>query len=363
MVSEGVHNAHEMEGLRRLVNTLSEVPLLASLSRSQLAELARLATVCEFPPGTPIIEEGTPGDCFYIVEEGHVVIVKRLGEEELPIARRGPGALVGEMALLEEAVRSATVRAETGVRALRISREGFERMLAASSQVALDVIREISRRLRDTDHHMIQSLLQKNRELRAAKELLRKSYDATLVALSRALDLRDRETEGHSVRVANLAVEIGASLGLDRTQLEHLWRGGLLHDIGKIGVPDTILQKPGPLSPQEWEIMKRHPVWGARILKQVDFLAEAMPVVRYHHEAWDGSGYPEGLCRREIPLLARIFMVADTYDAITSDRPYRTKRPPEVALAIIREESGRQFDPEIVSVFESVFPRIRKVAG
>ncbi|MDQ7030637.1 MAG: HD domain-containing protein [Ardenticatenia bacterium] len=362
MNGDDAHGVHQQHGLRRLVHILSEVPLLAPLSRSQLAELARLANVDEFPPGAAIMQEGTPGECFYIIEEGHVVILKQLGDEELLITRRGPGAIVGEMALIEEAVRSATVRAETHVRALRISREGFERMLAASSQVALDLIREISRRLRDTDRQMITTLLQKNRELRQAKELLRKSYDATLVALSKALDLRDRETEGHSVRVATLAVEIGTALGLDQGQLEHLWRGGLLHDIGKIGVPDTILQKPAPLSPQEWEIMKQHPVWGARILKSVDFLVEAIPVVRYHHEAWDGSGYPEGLRRQEIPLLARIFMVADTYDAVTSDRPYRSRRSPEEALAVIREERGRRFDPEIVNVFEALFPRIRRAA-
>lgn len=338
---------------------LEQVPLLASLSAQQLDTLAELAEVCEFQPGEALIKEGDVGDCFYILEQGTVVVTKQLANMELVIARRGPGSLLGEMALVEDTVRSATVQAETPVRALRISREGFDHMLSSNLNVAMDVIREISHRLRETDQQMIASLLQKNEELRQAHMLLERSYDATLIALSRALDLRDRETEGHSVRVANLAVEIGKELGLDEHQLQALWRGGLLHDIGKIGVPDTILQKQTALTPEEWEIMKQHPVWGARILEEIDFLADAVQVVRYHHEAWDGSGYPYGLHGKEIPLLARIFMVADTYDAVTSDRPYRPKRSPDEALEIVRAEAGHRFDPDVVNAFERVFPRIK----
>ena len=338
---------------------LEQVAVLAPLSSQQLDTLAGLTELCEFPPGSVLIEEGTIGEFFYILEKGTVLVTKQLGEMELIIARRGPGTFLGEMALIEDTVRSATVRAETHVRALRISREGFEHMLSSSFLVALDVIREMSRRLRETDQRMIAGLLQKNIELQQAQKLLEKSYDATLVALTRALDLRDRETEGHSERVANLAVKIGRIMGLNEKQLQNLWRGGLLHDIGKIGVPDTILQKQTALTPEEWEIMKKHPVWGARILEEVDFLVEAVPVVRYHHEAWDGSGYPSGLRGEEIPLLARIFMVADTYDAITSDRPYRPKRSSDEAIEIVRQEAGRRFDPMVVEAFEELVPRLK----
>ncbi len=349
----------EVEKKQHIRKILSQVAVLAPLSAEQLDMLADLTDLCEFPPGAMLIEEGTPGESFFIIEKGTVLITKQLGNMELIIARRGPGSVLGEMALIEDTVRSATVRAETSVRALRISREGLEYMLSSSFVVTLDVIREMSRRLRETDQQMIASLLQKNIELQRAQRLLERSYDATLVALTRALDLRDRETEGHSERVANLAVEIGKVLGLSERQLQNLWRGGLLHDIGKIGVPDLILQKPGALTPEEWTIMKQHPVWGARILEKVDFLADAIPVVRHHHEAWDGSGYPDGLRGEEIPLLARIFMVADAYDAITNDRPYRSKRSSEEALEIIRGEKGRQFDPKVVEAFEVLFSRLK----
>ncbi|KPL88679.1 hypothetical protein SE16_05875 [Ardenticatena maritima] len=208
---------------------------------------------------------------------------------------------------------------------------------------------------------MIEYLVRKNEELQRAQEEIKQSYDVTLMALSSALDLRDTATEGHSIRVAKIALEIGKEMRLSDEELQVLWRGALLHDIGKIGVPDRILHKPGMLTPEEWEIMRQHTIWGAEILKHIPFLAPAIPVVKYHHENWDGTGYPEGLKGEEIPLMARIFMVADTYDAITSDRPYQKGRSPEEALRIIREQAGKRFDPKVVRAFERAFERIKMI--
>jgi putative nucleotidyltransferase with HDIG domain len=192
------------------------------------------------------------------------------------------------------------------------------------------------------------------RTLQATLAQLEASYEGTLHALMAALDVRDHETEGHSQRVAAYARAIGDALQLDPDLARQLAHGALLHDIGKIGIPDSILCKDGPLTNEEWLVMRQHPAIGASMLSDLAFLQHALPVVRYHHERWDGRGYPQGLRGAFIPLPARIFAVADTFDAMTSDRPYRRA----CSIAAAREEilrcSGQQFDPEVVAAFGRV---------
>jgi len=196
-------------------------------------------------------------------------------------------------------------------------------------------------------------LLEETREqrerIKAAFNELEITYDQTLIALTSALDARDRETEGHSVRVSKLTTVLGRRMELSGKQLKLLERGALLHDIGKIGISDTILLKPGPLDEGEWQLMRQHPDIGARIIEGVPFLQEALPVIRYHQERWDGSGYPIGLKAMEIPLQARIFAVADVFDALTSHRPYRKRQTAQDALEYLRAQAGLQFDPEVVA--------------
>ncbi|HET9588885.1 MAG TPA: HD domain-containing phosphohydrolase [Anaerolineales bacterium] len=189
---------------------------------------------------------------------------------------------------------------------------------------------------------------QQAKQLEAAYEELEITYDRTLTALMSALDARDRETEGHSMRVSRLACLLGEKIGLTGQQLKALERGALLHDIGKIGISDTILHKTGSLTTDEWKIMRVHPDIGARIVEGIPFLQETLPVIRYHHERWDGSGYPLGLIKKEIPTQARIFAVVDVFDALTSSRSYRKKSSPEEALQYLREQANILFDPEIV---------------
>lgn len=186
------------------------------------------------------------------------------------------------------------------------------------------------------------------REIEAAYEELENTYDQTLKALMSALDARDRETEGHSMRVSRLACLLGEKLGLNSDQLKALERGALLHDIGKIGISDVILHKPGKLTDDEWKIMRLHPDIGSRIVERIPFLQESMSVVRYHHERWDGSGYPLGIKGADIPIHARIFAVVDVFDALTSKRNYRKKSTPQEALEYLREQSGTLFDGAIV---------------
>jgi HD-GYP domain-containing protein (c-di-GMP phosphodiesterase class II) len=188
--------------------------------------------------------------------------------------------------------------------------------------------------------------------LESAYRELETTYDHTLAALMSALDARDRETEGHSLRVARLACRLGASMDLPPAQLKALERGSLLHDIGKIGISDTILLKPGPLNPAEWDIMRMHPDIGVRIVEGIPFLQDAQAVIHYHQERWNGSGYPIGLSGEDIPYLARIFAVADTLDALTSDRPYRERISQEKALQYIHEQAGILFDPEVIQALD-----------
>jgi response regulator RpfG family c-di-GMP phosphodiesterase len=197
---------------------------------------------------------------------------------------------------------------------------------------------------------------QRTEELSQVLNSLEDSYRTTLKALTAALETRDMDTHGHSERVVNFSLRLGRELGLDADQLRSLEFGSLLHDIGKIGVPDAILRKPSQLTEEEWEKMREHPELGRRILGGIKFLEGAARVVGQHHEKWDGTGYPAGLCGREIDLNARIFAVADAFDAIISDRVYRAGKPFELAAAELDRCAGRHFDPEVVAAFHRVPP-------
>lgn len=188
-------------------------------------------------------------------------------------------------------------------------------------------------------------------QLERSNSELALAYDTTIEGWSRALDLRDRETEGHTQRVAELALQLGRALGVSETELGHMRRGALLHDIGKMGIPDSILLKPGPLTAEEWEIMRSHPEHAYRILSPISYLRPALDIPCFHHERWNGEGYPRGMVGEEIPLAARIFAVVDVWDALLSARPYREAWEKPRVREYIRSRSGVDFDPKVVDVF------------
>ena len=194
----------------------------------------------------------------------------------------------------------------------------------------------------------------KTEQLRKAIGTLERSYDITLEALGDALDLKDAETEGHSKRVTAFTIAIARAIGLSSDQIRVIARGAFLHDIGKMAIPDAILRKPGALNPDEVVIMREHCYRGYQMLRKIPFLAEAAEIVYSHQERFDGTGYPRGLKGEGIPLGSRLFSVADTLDAITSNRPYRPAQTLEAAIEEIQKWSGRQFDPEVVKVFVSM---------
>lgn len=198
--------------------------------------------------------------------------------------------------------------------------------------------------LADSFNHMISSLN------RSRGELI-ETYNNTLEGWSRALELRDKETEGHTQRVTDMTVWLATEMGISGEELEHIRRGALLHDIGKMGVPDNILLKEGPLNDEEWVVMRKHTTYAYNLLSKIEFLIPALDIPYAHHEKWDGSGYPRQLEGVDIPISARIFAIVDVWDAITSDRPYRKAMSQEQALNIIRSGKGIHFDPYIVDLF------------
>ena len=177
------------------------------------------------------------------------------------------------------------------------------------------------------------------------------AYDATLEGWSRAIDLRDVTTNDHTQRVTEMTLNLARVMGVNKADLIHVRRGALLHDIGKIGVPDRILLKPGALTDEEWQIMRMHPDYAYQLLKPIEYLRPALDIPYCHHEKWDGTGYPRGMKWDEIPLVARIFAVVDVWDALCSDRPYRPAWTPERALDYILSQSGKHFDPQVVEAF------------
>ena len=214
---------------------------------------------------------------------------------------------------------------------------GFFEALAGQAAIAVD------------NASLFQDLQRSNVDLTLA-------YDATIEGWSRALDLRDKETEGHTRRVTEMTLKLARAMGMDEVSLGHIRRGALLHDIGKMGIPDGILLKPGPLTDEEWEVMRRHPTYALEMLAPIAFLRPALDIPHAHHEKWDGTGYPRGLAGEGIPLPSRIFAAVDIWDALRSDRPYRRGWPEAKVLDHIRSLSGTHLDPDVVSAFLRIIP-------
>lgn len=191
-------------------------------------------------------------------------------------------------------------------------------------------------------------------ELQLAHNHLQEAYEKTIEGWVRALDLRDRETEGHTQRVTELALIVASKLGFTEEEMAHIRRGALLHDMGKIAISDDILQKPGPLNEAEWEKMRRHPIYAYEMLSPIAYLHPALEIPFYHHERWNGSGYPHGLKGEQIPMAARLFAIVDVWDALCSDRPYRKKLPREHVIEYLQHNAGTLFDPKLVKVFLQV---------
>jgi response regulator RpfG family c-di-GMP phosphodiesterase len=258
---------------------------------------------------------------------------------------------------------------DVGVQAMHCGADDYlvkplrESAVVASLQSSLHK-RQLEQQVENYRCHLEEMVAERTGQLQAALHLIERSYEDTLQALGAAIDLRDNGTAGHSQRVCRYSIEIARAMGWSNKQLGTLARGAHLHDIGKLGVSDSILLKPGPLTAEEWKLMQQHVRIGFDLVKDISFLADAAEMILSHHERYDGKGYPRGLQGDAILLSARIFAVADTFDAITSNRPYRRAFSFGAARETIRHLSGSQFDPRVVSVFlsipEETWPTIRK---
>lgn len=258
---------------------------------------------------------------------------------------------------------------EVGVQTMRSGADDYlvkpllESAVLASLERALHR-RRLEQQVDNYRRHLEAIVSQRTEQLQAALRQIELSYGETLQALGAAIDLRDHETAGHSGRVCRYSLEIARVMDLSAAQLSDISRGAYLHDIGKLGIPDSILLKPGPLTADERQVMQRHVQIGFDIVHEIPFLGDAAKIILAHHERFDGGGYPHGLKREQIPVGARIFAIADTLDAITSDRPYQRAASFESAFETIRRGSGSQFDPQVVGVFEYIpietWPNIAK---
>jgi HD-GYP domain-containing protein (c-di-GMP phosphodiesterase class II) len=324
---------------------LKRIPLFTEMSEYDLHQIDQITVEHRYDKGEVIIEENTAAERFFIIFRGKIEITKKFEDgEQFVLGVHSDGEFFGEMAILDEGPRSATARALESTTVLEISRTDFEKLLYTAPILAFTIMRELSSRLRDTGALLISYLQRKNRQLA-------KAYLDTVNTVVHAIEERDTFSQGHTDRVVEISKLIGWEMGLRENEIFNLEIGALLHDIGKVGIPDKILQKPGALKPEEIEKVREHPLKGKRMIQDISFLEQAVPHVLYHHERFDGSGYPEHLVGEDIPMPSRIIAVADVFDAVTNDRPQRKRMGFKDAVALIEKGAGSQFDPEVVAAF------------
>ncbi len=221
----------------------------------------------------------------------------------------------------------------------------------------ITALKELEHELRKLNAQLEDRVRARTHELAEATHDLEEAYDTTLEGWARTLELRDKETEGHTRRVTDITLKIAIAMGITGDDLEQMRRGAILHDIGKMGVADSILLKPGKLTSEERAIIEQHPATAYKLLSPIPFLKKALDIPYYHHEKWDGSGYPHGLKGEEIPLAARIFAIVDVWDAVGSERPYKEAWPREKIIAYLIEQSGKHFDPRVANVFLEILEK------
>ena len=309
--------------------------------------------------GFSVVQAGNADEAFKVIREGGIDLV--LSDIDMP-GENGV-ALLGRIKAHDPDVDvilvTGVVDVDTAVGTIRQGAADYVTKPFNLEEVHIVVERTLEKRRLIRENREYQQALetkvaQRTRQIQGLYADLEESYESTLDALITALDFRDNETHGHSRRVVEYAVMVAQAMGVVEPEMSWIRRGAILHDVGKIGVPDAILRKPGKLDASEWEEMKRHPEMGYRMLKHIRFLEPALVIVYCHQERWDGSGYPRGLRGEEIPLGARIFAAVDTFDAMTSDRPYRAALSIEAARDEIRRFSGIQFDPRVADAFLAI---------
>jgi HD-GYP domain-containing protein (c-di-GMP phosphodiesterase class II) len=321
----------------------------SQIPEGDLREIAGIIVEKSYRKGAVIIEEHTQAERFFIIYRGKIEITKRFeGDEEFILSVQSDGDFFGEMALLDEQPRSATARAMEPTIVLEISRGDFETLLYKAPTLAFHIMKELSTRLRETGALLVSHLQQRNRQLY-------RSHIDTITMVVQAIEKRDAQTSGRTRRIADLARAIGRQMALAEEQLLVLELSALLHDLGMLAVPESLLHKSGPLAEGEMGAIRAHPQKGRDMIQGIPFLEKAIPDVVHHHEKFNGTGYPEGLSGTGIPLASRIIAVVDAFEAMTMGRPYRERLGVEAAVKEIRKEAGSHFDPAVVEAMETLW--------
>ena len=331
-----------------IIKKLNEISFFDDVPENDLAEIAAITTLQFYQRSEIIIEENSAADEFYIIYSGKVEILKQFEDgEEVVLGVYSNSEFFGEMSILDEGPRSATARAVEPTTLLQVSYNDFERVLAFAPQIAYAIMKELSSRLRQTSALLVWQLNRKNRELEDASI-------ETVRSVVRVLEERNSFFQNHSARVAEISSSIGREMGMSDQELKYIELGGLLHDVGMISMNESIVNKPGPLDDGERALMEKHTMNSRNMLKHIIYLKPVIPHVLHHHEHFDGSGYPEQLSGNQIPLGSRIIALAEVFDALTSERPYRTKKTAKTAAEYIQTQSGKHFDPDVVKAFLKV---------
>jgi HD-GYP domain-containing protein (c-di-GMP phosphodiesterase class II) len=348
-----VRSASPLHSSLSLVEELGRAPLLRELPGPALHELAAITERRRHVPGDVVIREGGPPDALHVVSAGQLVVLRPSRDPGLVLNRLVPGDAFGELAVLCDAPRLASVVAVEASETLVIAKEDLDRILAANALATRRMLGSLARSLTLAKEEVTRQNARLEAEVRQRTADLRESQLEIVRRLSHAVESRDDETGVHTTRMSRMCSALAREAGLRDDQIELLLHAASMHDIGKIAIPDRVLLKPGPLDTDEWELMKTHTLVGAEMLA-----GSRSPVVQMgevialsHHERWDGSGYPHALQGEDIPLVARVCAVCDVFDALVSDRPYKSAWQVDDALEELRRLAGNHLDPELVALF------------
>jgi CRP-like cAMP-binding protein len=339
---------------------LAAVELFANLPADALEDLTRRARICRYPDGSTIFEEGEDGECLHVLRIGAVKVVRPShGTEVLSVL--GPGAVFGELAVLNSAPRTATLIAIADTVTVVIDKDAIDTVLERHPGAAREMLGSLALSLTLAKEDIARHNRALEETVRERTEELRATHLEIVSRLAQAAEWHDDTTGRHINRMSRVAHKLAVAAGFDDERAELLLQASALHDIGKLGIPERILLKPGRLDAEEWEVMKTHTTIGAELLagsrSPVGQMAERIALT--HHERWDGQGYPNQIAAEDIPVESRICAIADVYDALISERPYKAAWPVSEALAEIERMAGHAFDPELVQLFlDEVAPHL-----
>jgi response regulator RpfG family c-di-GMP phosphodiesterase len=332
---------------------LAAVELFASLPQAALADLARHAQLRTYPAGSTIFEEGEDGDCLHVLRCGAVKVVRPSHDDDVVLDVLGPGKVFGELAVLNSSPRTATLVALADSVTVVVDKVGFDHVLDRHPTAVREMLGTVARSLTFAKEELARHNRALEETIAERTEELRRTHLDIVRRLAQAAEWHDDTTGKHVSRMSKLAYRLALAVGMERERADMLLQASALHDIGKIGIPDRVLLKPGKLDAEEWELMKTHTTIGAQLLSgsNSDVVQMAEQIALTHHERWDGQGYPCGLSGEDIPLESRVCTIADVFDALVSERPYKEAWPVSEALDEIARMSGSAFEPALVSVF------------